>query len=374
MTGEHVVILHCLGWVTQGGVERRRVTLSGCLEDRNLRHVLICQVASPPLSDMLKANGWELHEIGQARHALDIPWFVRGLRVAKSVNPDIIHGAVFEGNLLAAFIGMSFRQAKVVVEETSNANGRRLGGNLLFFLIALRANVIIGVAPQIAAQLRKRLGRLSSKVRLVTNGVPEHVPLYKSREGSLRRLHGIRKKDLVLGSTGRLLDNVKRFSDIISILPSLEQNFPAIKLLIVGDGPDRVFLESLIAEYSLEAKVVLVGYQEEPRDFLELMDVFVLASSSEALPLALIEAMHAGVPCIASDVGGNPFVLDNGAAGILFTSGDVAGLERSIGSLLGSPEMREEMGNRARTRARTFFGSTRYASEVMEVWENLLKK
>lgn len=366
------VILHCLGWVSRGGVERRRALLAASFESVPSRHVLICQVAKPPLVNGLRQAGWTVHEIGVARSVFDIAWYRRALLLAKQVQPDLIHGAVSEGNLLASILGVMLRKPKVIIEETSDFRGRKITGDWLFWFMALGSDVVVGVAPEIGALLRKKLGVLAHKVRVVNNGVEPHSNIVAERVAAIRKQCGVRSGDLVLGSVGRLLDSHKRFSDVIKVSARLSSRFPNLRVLIVGDGPDRLSLEELAHGLGMSDRVIFAGYQERPREFLDVMSVFVLASSGEALPLALVEAMHAGVPSVASRVGGNPFVLDYGVAGALFNPTDLDHLEREVVALLESKSLRIEMGRRAKKRALEHFSASRYVEDVHNLWDDVL--
>lgn len=366
------IILHCLGWVSRGGVELLRVVLAEGLKSNDWVHVVICQVAEPPLLQRLENAGWVVHQIGLAKHPLDIKWYLRGLHLARLVKPDLIHGAVSEGNLLASFIGTLLRSPKVIIEETSDFRGRRLTGDLIFFLMALRANAIIGVSPAVASELRRRVGIFSAKVRTLTNGVLPHRKVSRTREDAIRKALNIEEDDLVLGSTGRLEDSHKKFSDVIRVVCRLSPDFPNLKLVIVGDGDDRGRLEALARDLGVEKRVVFAGHQEQPRDFLEVMDIFVLASAGEALGLALIEAMHASLPCVGSKVGGIPYALEDGLAGTLFESGNLVQLEEKLRTLFGSATLRNQLGARGLARATEHFSSTRYVQEVSGLWDEVL--
>lgn len=371
MANEEKVILHCLGWVSRGGVERRRVTLANFLEIPNISHTLICQVATPPLRTQLENAGWAVHEVGVARGVFDVAWYWRALSIAKELEPTLIHGAVSEGNLMATFLRLALVKPKLIIEETSDFRGRRALGHLLFWLMALRADAVVGVAPEISSMLRQRLVFLSHKVRNITNGVPPHPAVPSSAVDRLRGQYGIAKDDLVAGSMGRLLDSHKRFSDVIRVLARITDSIPNLKLLLIGDGPDRVKLERLAADLDVQDQVIFAGYHEESREFLEVIDVFVLASSGEALPLALIEAMHAGIPAVASRVGGNPFVLDDGRSGLLFDPANLDDLEQHLRMLLESAQRRSKLGREAKKRAQREFSAQRYVREVSELWNDV---
>jgi glycosyltransferase involved in cell wall biosynthesis len=144
-------------------------------------------------------------------------------------------------------------------------------------------------------------------------------------------------------------------------------------LLLVGDGPTRAFLEDLSDKLGASDVIHFAGYQSQPERFLQAMDVFVLPSRLEGMPLAILEAWAARVPVIASRVGGVPNVVRDGADGLLFESGDQRALESHLNHLLDSSEFREKLAAAGRARVEADFGTQRMAADYNRLYLDILE-
>jgi glycosyltransferase involved in cell wall biosynthesis len=236
-----------------------------------------------------------------------------------------------------------------------------------------RADACVGVSPKVTSYLRDRLRIPERKIRLINNAVATAPRPSLDRLNDLRFTFGIEKSDVIIGSVGRIHDDHKRFSDIIQALPKIRAQQPKAKLLIVGDGPDRLMLERLSIELGLNGAVIFAGYQEAPRDFYNLMDVFVLASAYEAFGLVLVEAMLSDVPIVATKVGGIPFVLDHGNAGILIPPFTPSAISDAVLSLLADQETVRSFCSAGIARAQSAFSADRYVNDVAKLYTDLLR-
>ena len=373
MSERQMRVLHTLGWVTHGGVEHLRLLMAEGLPKDKYEHAVICQEATVPMKVKFEREGWTVHEIGLAPHILSLRWYWRAILIGTKFKPDVIHGAVFEGSALAVVIGFFSWRSKVIIEEQSDGRNRSWRGTMLMRLLSQLSDRTVGVAPSICDYLRKKVGVSDSKLELVNNGARGPLTSYASwQRNDMRAELGISSDEIVIGSMGRLNDDHKRFSDLIRSLPALLKGNPKIKLLILGEGDDRNSLEGLVDELDLGDSVLLLGFQEDVHRYLHLMDIFALVSSGEALPLALVEAMHAGLPCVATEVGGNPYVLNFGESGVLVNPGDRQALVAALGALVGNPQARRELGGLARARAKKNFSPPIYLSSVEKLWEKTL--
>jgi glycosyltransferase involved in cell wall biosynthesis len=366
-------VLHTLCRIHSGGVEQRRILLAQGLSSDFYEHALICQEESGPVAGYLRDAGWKIHEIGLAPGILNRNWHARAHKIAQAFKPNIVHGAVYEGEALACGIGMRMPRVKVIMEETSDPVDRRWTGNALMRAMCLRADACVGVSPKVTEYLRETLWIPERKIRLINNAVREMPAPTTTRLAELRSTLGIDDNDVIIGSVGRVFDDHKRFSDIILALPKIRSVQPKARLLIVGDGPDRNKLERLSNELGGKDAVVFAGYQGAPRDFYHLMDVFVLASAHEAFGLVLVEAMLAEVPIVATEVGGIPFVLDNGRAGVLVQPKQPEELASAILHLLTDQKSAQTFRKSGLERALAAFSAERYVSDVESLYAELLQ-
>lgn len=366
-------ILHTLGWVSSGGVEQRRLMLARTLPCDRYEHLVICQDSGGALPDLLRAEGWPVHEVGLAPHILSPAWHRRAYDIARAFQPDLIHGAVIEGVALANGIGLRMPGVRVISEETSDPVNRSWRGNLLMRGMCLRSDVVIGVSPQVGTYLRDTARIPARKIRVIDNAVSPAPEIGTAELQRLRSGLGLAEGDIVIGSVGRVLDSHKRFSDLIRAAGLLRKQGLAAKLLIVGDGPDRATLETLAADLGLTGTVIFAGYQGKARRFYPLMDLFVLASAHEAFGLVLVEALLAGVPVVATRVGGIPYVLDEGKAGVLVPPYAPGALAEAIGTLLRDDSTRKMLAVGGRQRAEQTFSADRYCRELDALYQGLVR-
>ena len=147
----------------------------------------------------------------------------------------------------------------------------------------------------------------------------------------------------MIGCLGRFSPE-KGLDVLLRALPELE----GVTAVLVGDGPERAHLEELARELGVADRVVLPGWQDEPAAQLRAFDVLVSPSRSEALPLAIVEAMLAGLPVVATDVGSVSEAVVAGETGLLVAPEDAAALAEAILTLRDDPDARRRMGERGR--------------------------
>jgi glycosyltransferase involved in cell wall biosynthesis len=192
-----------------------------------------------------------------------------------------------------------------------------------------------------------------NSVRTVHNGVPEQVdtPGPALRDGP------------VIGSLGRL-DEQKGFDVLIRALAEL----PTARAVIVGEGPERGALEALAREVGVAERLELVGWRDDARAWLGSFDVFVLPSRLEGFPLAVVEAMLAGTPVVATDVASVSEAVLHGRTGLLVRPDDPAALAAAIGELLGDHDRGRALAGAARERAHERFTSAQMVRSYMGIY------
>src|SRR5262249_50140252 len=148
---------------------------------------------------------------------------------------------------------------------------------------------------------------------------------------------------------------------------------PESRVLLVGDGPLRADLEALAATLGVGDRVTFAGYRDRPERFLRLMDVFALTSRSEGMPLAILEAWAAGLPVVASRVGGIPEVVADGRTGLLFPAGDDAGLATHLDRLLTDSVAARALGEAGRAEVREKFDVRTMCDTYQRYYRALLR-
>jgi glycosyltransferase involved in cell wall biosynthesis len=167
----------------------------------------------------------------------------------------------------------------------------------------------------------------------------------------------------VIGSVGRLTEQ-KGYDLLVRALPGLL----GATVVLVGDGPQRGALEELAARLGVADRLRITGWSADPRRHLAAFDVFALPSHWEGMPLGILEAMHAGLPVVASDVGSVAEAVSDGETGLLVAPGDAEALCASLAGLLAAPQLRARMGARGRAVALERFTATAMARRYEAVY------
>lgn len=230
----------------------------------------------------------------------------------------------------------------------------------LQYKVCKNADGII-VPSQYLADIVHGWGISKDKIRVIYNGVD-----FKSSDLSkeeARRKIGI-FGHLIL-SAGRLVP-WKGFRMLIKIMPSVLELNQAFRLVIVGDGPDKKMLESMIRNLGLGNKVYLVGKktQEELATYMAAADMFVLNTGYEGFSHQILETMSAGVPVITTAVGGNKEVIDQGENGFLVKYNDEFNLVEAIRSLWNSSELREEFTEKGKKTTEKFSSEKMFSETI----------
>jgi glycosyltransferase involved in cell wall biosynthesis len=191
---------------------------------------------------------------------------------------------------------------------------------------------------------------------------------------SLRRSLGIDDRDVVFGYIGRFVP-IKDLPTMLRALAAALPKAPRARLLMAGDGALRGELERLANDLGITHAVRFVGWRHDLTTVYATIDAAILSSRNEGTPVALIEAMAAGKPVIATDVGGVRDVFLPDRTGLLVEAGDVARLAEAIVRLAGAPTERRSMGEAARSDARVRFHDERLVAEIGNLYaEGLAQK
>jgi glycosyltransferase involved in cell wall biosynthesis len=183
------------------------------------------------------------------------------------------------------------------------------------FLVYRLASKVIVVSHELQEMLQHRFSLGEDKVERISNGIDAfyYSPDFNERQ-RVRRSLGFSDSDCVLGFSGRL-DPVKNLDLLLDIfVESLPHENP-FRLLLVGDGPERDRLEARCDANQIHQHVVFTGQQEQVLPYLRAMDVFLLTSLREQMPLSVLEAMGVGIPVVATRVGEIPYIIDDGIDG-----------------------------------------------------------
>lgn len=374
--GTKIKILHIQQSISFGGVERTRLSLAKHLNRSLFEQKLICTSHRGDLITEIREEGVEVYEIGNLKSPFQWSQHKKVQKIIETYKPDIIHGAVFEGVTMAAINGWKKNVPVIIIEETSDPKNRSWKGNLLMKIFSKLAHRVIGVSQGVTEEyLKGKLNVLPTKVVLINNGVAlprivEEIELQKAKKSL-----GINEHDFIIGSTGRMLmDSHKRFSDLIQSFAKFALGKNNVKLLLVGDGPEKANYESLVKELNIKEKVIFTGYQSDVTLYYKIMNVFSLVSAREAFGLVLAEAMLNKLPVVATKVGGMKYIVDDGKTGFLVNPYEIDEIADKFEKLYNDKEICQFFGDNGLQKALSEYTEESYTKRIEKLYLDLKKE
>ena len=212
-------------------------------------------------------------------------------------------------------------------------------------------------------------GIREERIAVIANGIVP-LPIESRSRLEVREEAGMDVNDLMLVSVGRLVYQ-KAHEVLIACMPDVLKEFPNVKVLIFGEGPLRTDLQAQIEKLDLSNSVKLPGKTDQIAQHLASADIFVMPSRWEGLPIALLEAMSAGLPSVATKVEGVDEVLLEGEHGLFVPVENSQALAQAILQLLRDPQARSRMGTAARLHISTKYTVDRTCEQYLELMLSL---
>lgn len=284
---------------------------------------------------------------------------------------DLIHADLPVAGVLARMVGKRFRIPVVYTEHnvqeryhpaTRWANRITYGGN----------DVVLAVSDKVAESIRRN--GMGERTRLMTlrNGVPvEAVRAEATHLDELRQELNLPPGRPVVGSVA-VFRKQKRLGDWLGVARRVADQRPDALFLLVGDGPEMPSVAASVAALGLEERVRLPGLRSDGRRCMGLMDVYLMTSEYEGLPIALLEAMALAKPVVATAVGGIPEAVEPGSSGWLAQVGSTNELAGFVRALLNDEPARQTMGRNAAQVVEQRFHLRRRVGAIEEVYSGLL--
>ncbi len=233
-----------------------------------------------------------------------------------------------------------------------------------------RMDFVVSVSEAVKEDLIK-MGISKKKIVTIYNGITTNHFRQQFHSSETRRQYFVDQGDFVVGTAGRLSEE-KGHSYLIRAIPKLVREIKNIKLIIAGEGPLKRDLECLVENLGIINHVRLIGYEQDINQFLSAIDLFILPSLTEGLPISLLEAMGSGKAVIASRVGGIREVIQNSVNGILIPPMNVEALSESIKFFFNDSEARRIVGFEAKKHINLHFSSGAMALGYQNLYEQIL--
>lgn len=282
---------------------------------------------------------------------------LRLIRVLKKHNINIIHCHGHKSTVYGTIAAIFAHTPVVIAHVHGLGRTRNFRRRLMNLLLFRRINKIVPVAVSVKEDVLKNNWFLSeNKFFVLENSVDyERFAKVSISKEDAKRLLGTPSDAFVFGTAGRLAPT-KGLSYLIEAFAKVKEQEPSAHLVLLGDGPSRAELEQQASKMSCCNSIHFLGHRDNIEQLVRGMDVFVLSSVAEGMPRVLLEAMAAGIPCIATKVGGIPEIINGQDVDLLVPPRDENALAKAMITLSNAPEQKlKGFIERARERIRTKF-------------------
>ncbi len=313
-----------------------------------------------------------------AQHLADPQRIAALVRYLRSQPFDLVQTHLSYANILG---GLAGRIAGIPVIATlhSSGNDQNPAGLNDFssprnraetFVLKHFATRVMAVGESVAQAHQARIP--GKPIAVIVNAVPQPEPLPAADRQARRQQISVAAGQTLLISVGRFAP-VKELPELIAAFKIVKERHADTRLLLIGDGSERVRVEALIASLNLDQDVVLLGRRNDVAAWLQSSDLYVSASSLEGLPISILEAMAVGLPVAATQVGDVPRIVLPGM-GSLVPAHQPERLAEAICALLDDPQQRHSMGNAAQAYVARNYDLSTWFSRIMDLYGAALGK
>lgn len=378
MTPQVCHIVHYLWGFHTGGLENGVVNLINRLPPERFRHTIVTQCGFDPVFfQRIQTQNCQIIDLDkQPGHDLGLHW--RLYKILRQLRPDVFHSrnlSAMEGQLAAWLARVPLRVHGEHGWDMNDLGGSNRRYQQLRRLLAPFVHKFIALSVEAEQYLQQSIGIKAQRIQRICNGVDlsrfdepapaTDLPSYPAPDHTL-----------VFGTVGRLA-GVKNQQLLLRAFALLCQQYPLkpLRLLLVGDGAERAALTQLAAELAISSQVCFAGNRADVPALMALMDVFVLPSLAEGISNTILEAMAAGLPVIASRVGGNPELQPAQlAASHLFSSNDVQALATCMAQYIDHPALLVQHSQLVKKHCQNQFSLATMVSRYQAVYLNHAKE
>jgi sugar transferase (PEP-CTERM/EpsH1 system associated) len=371
------LVLHLIHVFDVGGLENGLVNLINHAPPGRYRHAIACATRSSDFRKRIRRDDVRIVELGK-RPGHDLGVYARFWKVLRELRPAILHSrniGTLEYQFIAALAGVPGRIHGEHGWDSVDLHGTNPRYRQLRRLSRFVVKRYIPMSRHLERWLTSEIGIPAAKVRQVYNGVDiERFSPPPARE--LLPLEGFDAPgNVIVGSVGRLV-SVKNQRLLAEAFVRLARRDPAraasLRLVIVGEGPDRVECERIVRSAGLERQCWITGMRDDVARLMRCFDVFALTSLNEGISNTILEAMATGLPVVATKVGGNGELVRDGDTGALCELENVDGLAEALGRYAFDRTLAQAHGAAGRQLVEREFSLQAMVRGYLDVYEQVL--
>lgn len=355
-----------------GGLERIIVDLVKKLDKNKFKPIVCCLCKKGVLANEIEKFGIDVIELEKKR-GIDYYATIKLARILREKRIQIIHSHNINAHI-HSFLAAKIANTPIII-TTKHGAGLPFKNSLSKMLWTKSINLFTDRIVTVSEDIKNILlndGNINpNKITTIINGI--NIENY-SREIDTRKKKreiGISDEDLIIGNVARL-SREKGHNILLEAFSIVLKEVSNARLVLVGDGPLRKNLEDKAKELGIINKINFLGFRHDINELLKIFDVFVLPSITEGISLALLEAMSAGLPIVATNVGGNPEIVIDGQTGLLVPPNDPYSMSKAILKVMDDKNFAKQMGLAGKALAQKQFSIEAMVSQYEQLYQNIL--
>ncbi len=365
-------LLHFVTTLDRGGAENALLDLLPRLDPDRFEMRVAWLKGAGELAPEFEERGVATVGLGM-RSAFDVGVLLRAARLARQWRPHLVHTHLFKADVAGAHAADSARARLVSTKHNEDPQLRWPGVRTLARRVARQADAVVAISEAVRRHVTGNLDLAENDVKLIRYGIDLAEMDARPDAPDLRSEIGAPPGTPLLVFAGRLVPQ-KALEVLISSMVRIRQQVPAVRLAIVGRGPQETEMRERVRALDLEPHVRFLGFRPDAPSLMRQADLLVLPSRWEGLGLVLLEAMAARCPVVASRIGAIPEVVDDGRTGRLVPPEDPDTLADTVLGLLADPARRESMAAAGRERLRERFSLGTQIAATEALYEGLLDR
>ena len=374
------LIAHVIYRLDVGGLENGLVNLINRIPAERFRHAIVSLTDYSAFRQRIQRGDVPVFTLNKPPGNSPVLHY-KLWRLLKELRPDIVHTrnlAALEATLPAALAGVRVRIHGEHGRDVGDLDGTNIRRRIVRRLYKPFVNQYIALSQDLASYLQNQVGVPPSRIAQIYNGVDSSLfhPAGEHRN-AVPHADFSGPAHFVIGTVGRMQDVkdpltlARAFVRLVQAMPAAGQR---LRLVMVGDGPLRERVRSLLAEAGMDEYAWLPGNRNDVARIMRSFDLFVLPSLAEGISNTILEAMACGLPVLATAVGGNPELIEPGVTGTLVPRGDPESIARAIRAYAESAELCRRHGIEARRTIERRFGMEAMVDAYMTIYDKSLAR
>ena len=374
------LIFHIIHRFGMGGLENGLVNLINHIPENRYRHAIVCLQGYTDFRKRLNRDDIQIYDLAK-KDGQDFGMYLRLAKIIRKLRPAIVHTrnlSALESQLVATLVGVKGRVHGEHGRDIYDLHGKNWKYNLLRKLVQPFVGHYIAVSQDLQTWLVDTIEVKPEKVSQIYNGVdnikfhPATIPGISPPQADF-----FGDDSLIIGSVGRMAavkdypNLVRAFLELLDMAPTMRDR---LRLLIVGEGESRTECLEMMKQYNMDHLAWFTGERNDIPELMAAMDIFVLPSLGEGISNTILEAMSSGLPVVATKVGGNLELVQEGETGYLVPPSDPEAMAQALFNYVTNPELRNNHSQAAREFIDRSFSIDAMVQGYLSVYDHLLTK